>query len=131
MIDTNYFREYFTDNPVNYILKSYREATETDEFLSSVDRFAFRTKNDIPVSQLKTLYSEIRPLETADLNRLKMLRINLAFIAGKNDKSQATQKLCALLDALLQNVNEDSMDSFKDFFEALLAYYKLHNPKAK
>lgn len=131
MIDTNYFAEYFTIDPVSYILKSSKDAGEIDEYLNKIDSFIFNVRNEISTAQLKKVYSEVRRLTHNDINKIKAVRIHLAYIAGRNDKSAATQKICMLLDSLIQNLTSSNLEEFKMFLEAIIAYHKYHNPKAK
>lgn len=131
MLDTNYFKEYFTNNPVDYILNQSSNSEDIDKYLSNIDNYIFSVRNEIPAAQFRKLYNEIRKFTSADLDKIKILRIQLAFIAGRNDKSPATQKFCILLDQLIQNLTSSNLETFKKFLEAVIAYHKYHNPKAK
>lgn len=131
MIDTNYFKEYFTNDPVRYILNRSNKPEDIDQYLNSIDNFVFSVRNEIPVAQFKKIYNEIRKIAPDELNKIKIMRIQIAYIAGRNDKSVPTQKFCILLDQLIQNLSSSTLEAFKKFMEAVIAYFKYHNPKAK
>ena len=131
MLDINYFKEYFSDNPIGFILTKRNNTEDIDLFINKIDSFIFNVRNEISTSQFKKIYSEVRRLSPADIAKIKLIRIQLAYIAGRNEKSNATQKLCSLIDSLIQNLNADNLNEFRIFLEAIIAYHKYHNPKAK
>lgn len=131
MLDINFFKEYFSDNPIEFILAKRKNTEDIDIFINKIESFIFNVRNEISTSQFKRIYSEVRRLSAADIAKIKLIRIQLAYIAGRNEKSPATQKLCSLIDSLIQNLNTDNLNEFRIFLEAIIAYHKYYNPKAK
>lgn len=131
MLDTNYFKEFFTNNPIEYILSPSEDPEDIDKYLNNINNFVYSVRNEIPVAQFRKIYNELRKLTPDDFNKIKEMRIQLAFIAGRNDKSMATQKFCILLDQIIQNLSSSTLKSFTKFLEAVIAFHKYHNPKAK
>lgn len=128
MQQLNYFKKFFTEDPVNFILMK-REQDE-DDYLNRIDKYVAENKKSITSSQLRNIFSKIKRLGESDedVKKLKRLRVNLAYIAGRSEK-KGMQNLCALLDELIQQTNKNNIQIFKDFFEAIIAYHKYHNPK--
>src|SRR6266498_3089874 len=122
--DNREFKDYFGDNPVEFILT--RRSANEDKYLDSIDRYVERNARGITTSQLRNIFAYLKNINKSNLNELKMLRIKLAYIAGRNERSRATRNLCTLLDALIQKVNESNLEIFKDFFEAIICYHKYY-----
>lgn len=140
-LNKEYFKHFFdkSGNPVSYILEEKKRRQDISEYLAKTKEFItykkieikksnYKIYNKVTTSQLRNVFALIQKRskhEVTDkmLSELEMQRIKLAYIAGRTDE-KSMQQLCALLDALIQNVNKENYNRFIDFFEALIAYDK-------
>jgi CRISPR-associated protein Csm2 len=118
----------FKDN-FDEILKMSK-TDKLDNLLNSIEEFAGRPKESqklgacVTTSQLRNVYDKAK--KATEPNGLKLIRPNLAYIAGR-DKGIEVQKFLAFLDLLIQEVkNHDQLKEFKTFFEAVVAYHKFY-----
>jgi len=130
-LSENALEKYFTTNPSDFILKRPSDSTNVDNYINKIDDYIREKGKNISTSQLRNIFSEIRKFNKEDIPKLKLFRVKLAYISGRNEKSPETQNLCLLLDSLIKNVNENNLEIFKDFFEAIISYHKFYNPKGK
>ncbi len=95
-----------------------------DNVLNTIEDFVENEGENLSPSQLRNIYD--KAISCKSLNELKLLRPNLAYIAGR-DKKVGTKKFVAFLDLLIKNVNtEEQVKEFKTFFEAVVAYHKFY-----
>lgn len=124
-----YFKDFFTNNPVDYILKD-KNKDEVDEYLNKIDEYVNKNARSIKTSQLRNIFSRIKSIRQTEkgIKELKMLRFKLAYVAGRSD-NKSMKELISLLDELIKKVNENNLDNFKDFFEAIISYHKFYGGK--
>jgi CRISPR-associated protein Csm2 len=109
------------------------ETTKLDNLLFSIEIFAGRPQTEssvkklgaaITTSQLRNVYDKV--MKTKHVNDLKIIRPQLAYIAGR-EKGDEAQKFLAFLDFLIKSIqNEGQVKEFKVFFEAVVAYHKFY-----
>ncbi|MDR0753767.1 MAG: type III-A CRISPR-associated protein Csm2 [Prevotellaceae bacterium] len=110
---------------------------QLDNLLYSIEIFAGRSQVENPTkkqlgatvttSQLRNVYDKV--LKTKHVNDLKMIRPQLAYIAGR-EKGVEVQKFLAFLDFLIKSIhNNEQVKEFKVFFEAVVAYHKFYGKK--
>jgi CRISPR type III-A-associated protein Csm2 len=148
-LNKEYFTNFFDESgdPTSYILKKRDSREEIKDFLEKTKDFItykdskkikkrdFKkkdeyeyVKNKVTTTQLRNIFSLIQKSskkEVTDvmLSDLEMQRVKLAYIAGRTEEI-SMQQLCALLDALIQKLDNTNYSRFRDFFEALIAYDK-------
>lgn len=92
-------------------------------------------RSGITSSQIRKVFSRVKRIKSDDLDELQMLRPQLAYMAGRAEQGKSpngprTKAFAILLDELIQKVdNESKLNSFKQFFEAVVAYHKFHGGK--
>ncbi len=126
------FKDYFTNNPGEFILNRPDESTKIDEYLNKIRDYVRGIKDIITTSQLRNIFSEVKKINAKKIPELKMLRVKLAYIAGRSEttyKYKLIQDFYYNLDLLIQKVNKDNLQNFKDFFEAIIAYHKYFGGK--
>lgn len=144
-INNDELKVYFKYNNIAYIFR-YEENKEIeyfknniintdenyDEFLENVKGYAYiLKKNGLTTSQIRNIYSDI--LRTDSNSDLKKLRPKFAYIAGRS-KENSVKKFMDLLDYVVKsmdngNENNDQLNSFKSFLEAIVAYMKYFGDK--
>jgi len=132
--DTKYFKDFFTDKPVEYILNKPVEPEKIDKYLDNIKSYVSKIKDIITTSQLRNIFSEVKKINAKKIPELKMLRVRLAYVAGRSettnkDKNKLIQDFYYNLDLLIKKVNKDNLENFKDFFEAIIAYHKYYGGK--
>lgn len=83
-------------------------------------------KTDLSRSQIRNIYEHVLRMHTYNKAEIDMMRPRLAYVAYKEKDVRHLQKV---LDAYLKKVNEENFKRFKDFFEAILAYYYFERKK--
>lgn len=117
--------EYFKNNIIN-------TDENYDKYLENVKGYAYiLKKNGLTTSQIRNIYSDI--LRTDSNSGLKKLRPKFAYIAGRS-KEDSVKKFMDLLDYVVKsmdngNENNDQLNSFKNFLEAIVAYMKYFGDK--
>jgi len=115
-------RQYFSQNFQELLNMS--KTTQLDNILATIENFVSEEGRNLSTSQLRNIYDKATKAKT--INELKLIRPNLAYIAGRssNDKEKS---LLAFIDSLIKTVNtEEKAKEFKIFFEAVVAYHKFH-----
>jgi CRISPR-associated protein Csm2 len=111
------------------------KTTQLDRLLSSIEIFAGRPVENqksgtlgacVTTSQLRNVYD--RAKKAKDANALKLIRPNLAYIAGREKgREEEVQKFLAFLDFIVKSVeNDEQVKEFQTFFEAVVAYHKFY-----
>lgn len=90
----------------------------------------------LSTSQIRNIFYEVKGMQFENIDQLHLLRPKLAYLAGRHGKRKSGELsggiviLQKILDeAILQVLKEKSKDrfsTFKDFFEAILAYHKYY-----
>ena len=109
------------------------KTTKLDDLLNSIEQFAGRPKEHqklgacVTTSQLRNVYDKAKKVKGENaVNALKLIRPNLAYIAGR-EKGEEVQKFLAFLDLLIKSVqNEEQVKEFQTFFESVVAYHKFY-----
>jgi CRISPR-associated protein Csm2 len=117
-------REFFGNDYVARILDSRQG--DYNEFIDRVKRFVQLRLSRITTSQLRNIFPRVKAARSPQ--DLFMLRPQLAYVAGRSEKEEM-RELVVLLDDLIREVTEARMESFKSFFEAVIAYHKYYNPR--
>jgi|SRR5690554_861923 CRISPR-associated protein Csm2 len=95
-----------------------------DEILNKIEEFVKVEGSKLSTSQLRNIYD--RSLKTESQNELKLIRPNLAYLAGRSS-SYGEKSLLAFIDLLIKSVKSDEqVKEFKIFFEAVVAYHKFY-----
>lgn len=110
--------EYFKNIVLNLDDNDY------DSFCDKTKDFAYVLKDsDIKTSMIRKVYSRIL---NSELNDIKKLRPQLAYIAGRNSE-EPMKDFMSLLDFLIKKIetnNKKQLENLKQFMEAVVAYRK-------
>lgn len=105
-------------------LLSMSKTKSLDEILNKIEEFVKVEGSKLSTSQLRNIYD--RSLKTESQNELKLIRPNLAYLAGRSS-SYGEKSLLAFIDLLIKSVKSDEqVKEFKIFFEAVVAYHKFY-----
>ncbi|MFN3315613.1 MAG: type III-A CRISPR-associated protein Csm2 [Raineya sp.] len=107
-------------------LLKFKESAKIDEIFAKTEEFVKDYAKNITTHQLRNIFQEIK--KAKDLASLKLIRPNLAYIAGRLDgKAENAKSFVAFIDSLIKEVKDDKqLENFKDFMEAVVAYHKFH-----
>ncbi|AIS52888.1 CRISPR subtype III-A-associated RAMP protein Csm2 [Thermoanaerobacter kivui] len=83
-------------------------------------------ESNVTVTQLRKVFTEVKRLSPEDENykyKLKLLKAKMAYTSGRFPKLKDFQDIVD--EALpIAEQNEKTLERFKDFFEAVVAYHK-------
>ncbi|MDR1975202.1 MAG: type III-A CRISPR-associated protein Csm2 [Bacteroidales bacterium] len=101
-----------------------------DSILKSIEVFVQKYGVKVSTSQLRNVYDKVT--KTKSVNELKLLRPQLAYIAGRattdKDNKDNIKKFLAFIDYLIKQVSsEEQRKEFKTFFESVVAYHKFNS----
>ena len=114
---------FFGNGLYDEILKM-KNTDKLDALLEETERFVKELGTQVTTSQVRNVYDKI--IKAQDCNDLKMIRRQLAYIAGR-DKNENQKKFLAFIDGIIKTVREEEQrKSFKVFFEAIVAYHKFY-----
>jgi len=107
-------------------LLKFKQSQKIDELFTRIEEFVKEYAKDLTTHQLRNIFQEIK--KANDIASLKLIRPNLAYIAGRLDGNKKNEKtFVAFLDSLIKEVKDDNhLENFKDFMEAIVAYHKFH-----
>lgn len=95
-----------------------------DSILSNIETFVSEEGKNLSTSQLRNIYD--KALKAATINELKLIRPNLAYIAGRSSNDRE-KSLLAFIDLVIKDVDSDSkLKEFHTFFESVVAYHKFY-----
>lgn len=115
--------DYFENN----ILKL--DEVEYDIFIDKVKKYAlYLQKNKFTTSMIRKVYSKImRAFEKGEIGEIKRLRLQFAYIAGRNSENDAVREFMDILDVLAKkSEGKDDISHIKHFVEAIVAYMKYY-----
>lgn len=117
-------KQFFNDN-IDELL-NMSNTNNLDTILNTIEKFVSKEGRNLSTSQLRNIYDKVKKMKDDDLNALKLLRPNLAYIAGRSSNDNE-KSLLAFLDLLIKSINsEKQVKEFKIFFEAVVAYHKFY-----
>lgn len=97
-----------------------------DEFCNHAENYANRLKlGEVTTSMIRRIYSRI--MNAQSVTDIKMLRPHFAYLSGRNEDKFILSGFMELLDALAKSMeidNEQHLNNFKQFMEAIVAYRK-------
>ena len=116
-------RDYFKSGLFDEILKM-GSSKNLDILLEETERFVRELGSQLTTGQIRNVYD--KAIKANDLNELKMIRPQLAYIAGR-EKNDNQKKFLAFLDKIIKLVqSEEQQKNFNVFFEAIIAYHKYY-----
>ena len=120
----NEVRKGFFGNGLYDEILKMKNTGKLDALLEETERFVKELGTQVTTSQIRNVYDKI--IKAQDCNGLKMIRPQLAYIAGR-DKNDNQKKFLAFIDGIIKTVREEEQrKSFKVFFEAIVAYHKFY-----
>lgn len=97
-----------------------------DDFCDHARSYAERLKaGKVTTSMIRKIYARI--LNARQVSELKLLRPHFAYTSGRNEKNPILREFMDLLDYLVKSMeldNEEHLNNFKQFMEAIVAYRK-------
>lgn len=132
----NNLRRIFGDNYIHFYNNpdklDYNEyIVKIKEYLSKyINRNQTRKKADnISSSQLRNIFSKVKPCKNRKPEELYMIRPHLAYAAGRAD-NRDFKEILFFFDQLISTVkDENDVNNFVDFFESIIAYHKYYGGK--
>ncbi len=117
-VKNKFFKDDFDE------LLNMSKTTSLDKILNKIEDFVKKEGSNLSTSQLRNIYD--KSIKSESQNELKMIRPNLAYIAGRST-SDGEKSLLAFIDVLIKSVKSDEqVKEFKTFFEAVVAYHKFY-----
>lgn len=117
-VRNQYFNENFSE------LLNMSRTKNLDIILSTIEKFVSNEGKNLSTSQLRNIYDKAKKAEI--VNELKLIRPNLAYIAGRSNNDRE-KRLLAFIDLLIKEVNSDQkVKEFHTFFESVVAYHKFY-----
>lgn len=114
--------EYFSKNFSELLNMS--QTQNLDVILSEIEKFVSNEGKNLSTSQLRNIYDKAK--KVTNENELKLIRPNLAYIAGRST-NEKEKGLLAFIDLLIKEVNSDQkVKEFLTFFESVVAYHKFY-----
>lgn len=117
----NVYKRYFKDRNVSIL--EYQEGDNMDIFIQQVEKFVEDKGESLSKTQLRNIYDRI--LNTDDLISLKMIRPQLAYLAGR-ESNYGSKELLSFINILIKETSEESIDNFKQFMQMVVAYHKFY-----
>jgi CRISPR-associated protein Csm2 len=113
----------FFENGLKSELLKFKQSDKIDAIFEKTEAFVKEYGKDVSTHQLRNIFQEIK--KAKDVASLKLIRPNLAYIAGRLDNKEEVKTFVAFLDSLIKEVkDETTLENFKDFMEAIVAYHK-------
>jgi CRISPR-associated protein Csm2 len=112
----------------DYVLDLNERKDQYDLFCDHAKNYAERLKSKpekVTTSMIRKIYARI--LHARTVSDLKLLRPQFAYTSGRNEKNIKLREFMDLLDYLVKKMdinNEQHLDNFKQFMEAIVAYRK-------
>lgn len=117
----NMYKSYFKDRNIS-ILENQGD-TNVDAFIQQVEKFVEEKGKQLSNTQLRNIYNKI--LNTDDLISLKMIRPQLAYLAGR-ENNQGSKELLSFIDILIKETSVETIENFKQFMQMVVAYHKFY-----
>ena len=115
-------KQFFSDTFSELLNMS--KTSNLDQILKKIEEFVSKEGTNLTTSQLRNIYD--KTIKTQNVNELKLIRPNLAYIAGRST-NEKEKSLLAFIDLLIKSVQSDEqVKGFKTFFEAVVAYHKFY-----
>lgn len=116
-------QRYFGD-ATNELLQM-EASTDLDGLLTKIQNFVSGEGGDtVTTHQLRNIYDRVKPLKKGEISKLKMLRVQLAYISARHT---AMRNMVEVLDDLIKIAkNDQDLAGFQQFMQALVAYQKYY-----
>jgi|SRR5690625_691342 len=115
------YKKYFKDRNISIL--EYQEDDNMDVFIQQVEKFVEEKGKQLSSTQLRNIYDKI--LNTDDLISLKMIRPQLAYLAGR-ESNYGSKELLSFINILIIETTEESIENFKQFMQMIIAYHKYY-----
>ena len=100
------------------------------DLIDAIESFVKDNARDISSSQLRGIFSQVK---VSTPEKIPILRAKLAYVKGRTETRKiGMHTLLDLFNDLMKEIKpndataDNKLDSFKDFFEAILSFHKLH-----
>jgi len=113
---------------VNKILNLSDESVE--EFIKTAEECAKNFEN-ISTSKIRDFFDYVKSMDKFDKVKLWQLKPKMAYAVGRAEKDKGDlEKFKETMEELINNIkDEKQFDNFVKFFEAIIAYHKIHSKK--
>ncbi|QCX34075.1 type III-A CRISPR-associated protein Csm2 [Caloramator sp. E03] len=126
------------ENKINFTKEDAQKVLNLEdkdgkELFRFAEELGKKIKEDVSVSQIRKIYSEIKKLEYDDKGdykyKLRLIKAQIGYTAGRFTKLRDLKEyLYLLIDVVLEG-NKEHLKRFKDFFEAVIAYHRAYGGK--
>ena len=122
----NVYRHYFKDKDITILKNEKQEENDMDAFILQVEKFVQEKGEGLSNTQLRNIYDKV--INTQDIVSLKMIRPQLAYLAGRATGRDANKikEFLSFIDLLIKETTTESMESFKQFMQMVVAYHKFY-----
>ncbi len=113
---------------VDKILNLSDESVE--EFIKTAEECAKNFEN-ISTSKIRDFFDYVKSMDKFDKVKLWQLKPKMAYAVGRAEKDKGDlEKFKETMEELINNIkDEKQFDNFVKFFEAIIAYHKIHSKK--
>jgi CRISPR-associated protein Csm2 len=109
-----------------HVLDLSENKAQYDNFCDCAKEYADRLKTgNVTTSMIRKIYARV--LHARSIAEIKLLRPHFAYTAGRNENNHILGEFMDLLDYLVKKMdanNEQHLNDFKQFMEAIVAYRK-------
>lgn len=126
----------FPDELIDEIL-NMANTNKTTELVNATEKFveSFCTLKDnkgnnreiISTSQLRNIYDKILKIDDDDIASIQLMRPKLAYVAARQRNNEAKVIVDFLNGRIKEIENSNQTESFKMFFESIVAYHKYYS----
>ncbi len=89
-----------------------------------------RSIKQIAASKLRQFYDYVKSMKKFDRVKLYLLKPKIAYAVGRDSKNISLKIFQKLVSLLIENCDtETKFENLKKFFEAVVAYHKIYNPR--
>jgi CRISPR type III-A-associated protein Csm2 len=123
------FSEYYDEVKRSYFgsfpnVLDMEETDNLDGLLSAIENFVKGAGVKVSTSQLRNVYDCV--IKAQSVNDMKMIRPKLAYVAGRGKQDE--KEFFGFIDGLIKTIKtEGQRESFKVFFESVVAYHKFYS----
>lgn len=147
------FKRYLTYSndkidPVDFVLTAPNNSDKVDKYINGIEKFLsdksvfihpksnakYNHASQITMTQLRRMYGDLKKIDVngADqviLSQIKLKRIQLTYIAGRQEKLEAKFFCQLLIEAIKRMQTKGEFENFMRFFDAIISFHKYHDKK--
>jgi len=106
------------------IILNFNSTQHIEGLLSELEYFIKEKWNVITTSQLRNIYDKVK--RTKEYSELHKIRPQLAYVAARQNNKSAKELVVFLKNIIVEVKNNEQLESFQNFFEAIVGYHKYY-----